>query len=239
VNKNDIEIGKNRTGIDLSPVEKRLLIEAAETAVPSMEGDETMLEETRAEYLDEGETIGSMPPPLTVQGATFTMREAVTSSQTSMLLDRLGERLAFERTGVRLYAALIGKLDASDPPPGGPSHAELEKIQREEAEHFTMLRDAILMLGADPTALTPAADAAAVSSMGLLQVVGDPRMTIAQSLDAILVAELVDNDSWILLCALTRAVGHERIARRFDRALAEEQRHLAAIRMWVKRATLT
>lgn len=236
--KNELEIGKNRTGIDLSPIDKKLLLEAAEATIPSMPGDESLIEETRAEYLDEGETIGSMPPPMTIQGATFTMVEAVTGTNATALLDKLGERLAFERTGARLYSALLVKFDASEPLPGGPTRAELEQIQREEVEHFEMLRDAMLSLGADPTAITPSADVAAVSSMGLIQVIGDPRMTFKQSLEAILVAELVDNDCWTVLTALTLSAGHDQLAKRFEKALTEEARHLLNVRTWVKNATL-
>ena len=36
------------------------------------------------------------------------------SRPTSVLIDKLGERLAFERTAVRLYEALRVKLEASD-----------------------------------------------------------------------------------------------------------------------------
>ncbi|HVH42977.1 MAG TPA: ferritin-like domain-containing protein, partial [Labilithrix sp.] len=156
----------------------------------------------------------------------------------TVFLDKLGERLAFERTGTRLYAALLGKFDASEPLPGGPTRAELEKIAAEELQHFEMLRDAMLSLGADPTAITPSADVAAVCSMGLIQVIGDPRMNLKQSLEAILVAELVDNDCWLVLTELARAAGHKKLAEKFRMAVAEEAEHLVKVRTWVKNATL-
>jgi hypothetical protein len=236
--KNTVEIGMNRTGIDLSPVDKKLLIEGAAATIPSMDGDESAIEETRAEYLQEKATIGSMPPPATVKGAASTVVDAVKGASPTVFLDKLGARLAFERTGSRLYATLIGKFDASAPLPGGPTRAELEKIHGEEIAHFEMLREAMLGLGADPTAITPSADVEAVSSMGLLQVISDPRMNLKQSLEAILVAELVDNDCWTVLVELARQGGHEELAKRFDRALAEEAVHLANVRTWVQNATL-
>jgi hypothetical protein len=236
--KNTVETGKNRTGIDLSPVDKKELIEGALATIPSMTGDEHTLEEARAPYLEERATIGSMPPPASIKGVASTVVDAVKGTRATVFLDKLGERLAFERTGSRLYTALLGKFDASEPLPGGPERADLEKIQREETAHFEMLREAMLSLGADPTAITPSADVAAVSSLGLLQVIGDPRMNLDQSLQAILVAELVDNDCWSVLVELARAGGHDELAARFEVALAEEAEHLANVRAWVKTATL-
>jgi rubrerythrin len=236
--KNAVSLGKNRTGIDLSPVDKQLLIEGAAKAVPSMEGDESAMDETRAEYLEQGEQIGSMPPPGTVKGAASAVADAAKGASATVFLDKLGERLAFERTGTRLYAALIGKFDASEPLPGGPTRAELEKIYADERAHFEMLREAMLSLGADPTAITPSADVAAVSSMGIIQVMGDPRMNLKQSLEAILVAELVDNDGWTMLSELANAAGHKALVPRFQQALAQEAQHLMMVRTWVKNTTL-
>jgi rubrerythrin len=236
--KNTIELGKNRTGIDLSPIDKKLIIEGAQQTIPSMEGDESAIDETRAEYLEEGGTIGSMPPPGTVKGAASTVLDTVKGTKATVFLDKLGARLAFERTGSRLYAALLGKFDASEPLPGGPTRADLEKIHREEVQHFEMLREVMLGLGADPTAITPSADVEAVSSMGIIQVLGDPRMNLKQSLEAILVAELVDNDCWSILTQLATTAGHTAIAQKFQQALAEEQQHLVNVRTWVKNATL-
>lgn len=236
--KNTIQTGKNRTGIALSPIDNKLLIEGALQTVPSSDGDESAIDETRSEYLAVGATIGSMAPPATVKGVASTVVDTMKGTSAAVFLDKMGERLAFERTGTRLYAALLGKLDASDPLPGGPERADLEKIHREEMAHFEMLREVMISLGADPTSITPSADVQAVSSMGLIQVVGDPRMNLKQSLEAMLVAELVDNECWSTLIDLARAGGHDQIAQRFERALAEEAEHLVNVRAWVKNATM-
>jgi rubrerythrin len=232
--KNTVQTGKNRTGTDMSPIDKKRLIEAAAETVPSMPGDESGIDEVRAEYLEQGATIGSLPPPVSIKGVV----QAVKGSQIVVFLDKLGERLAFERTGTRLYEALIGKLDASEPLLGGPSRDQLEKIRDEELAHFEMLREAMLSLGADPTSITPSADVAAVSSMGLLQVIGDPRMNLKQSLEAILIAELVDNDCWRLLIDLASTAGKDDLAKQFEAAMTEEAEHLLNVRTWVNNATL-
>jgi hypothetical protein len=236
--KNATHIGKNRTGIDLSPIDKQLLMEGAAAASPTSDGDEHAIDDARTEYVGRGDSIGSVPPPATIKGAAGTLRDVAKGTHASVLIDKLGERLAFERTGTRLYGALLSKFDASEPLPAGPERFDLEKIQREERAHFEMLRDAMLSIGADPTAVTPSADVAAVSSLGLLQVLGDPRMNLKQSLEAILVAELVDNDGWATLIDLARAQGHRELAERFEQALAEEAVHLANVRAWVRNATL-
>src|SRR4051812_7310772 len=97
--KNTVSIGKNRTGVELSPVHKRELAEVTDLTIPSMPGDETVLFNARAEYIEEGEGIGSMPPPASVKGAVATVMDAAKGASPTLFLDKLGERLAFERTG--------------------------------------------------------------------------------------------------------------------------------------------
>jgi hypothetical protein len=236
--KSDVAIGKNRTGIDLSPIDKKDMLEVTDLTVPSMEGDEHVMDQARAEYIDEHMSIGSVPPPATVKGVAKTGVDALKGVNATVLVDKLGERLAFERTGTRLYGALVAKCESSEPLPNGPTVADLQQIQSEELTHFELVRDAMKTLGADPTAVTPSADVAAVASTGILQVIADARMTLKQSLEAILVAELVDNDGWSLLVQLTRAAGHEELAKRFEAANQVEAQHLVKVRGWVSGATI-
>lgn len=236
--KSDVALGKNRTGIALSPIDKREMLEITDMTVPSMEGDETVIAEARAEYIEEGAVLGSVPVPASVKGIASTGAAAVKGVNASILVDKLSERLAFERTGTRLYAALIGKCESTEPLPGGPTVADLEKIHAEERAHFDLVREAIVTLGGDPTAMTPSADVTGVASMGILQVVSDARTTLKQSLEAMLVAELTDNDGWMLLIQVTRAAGHEELARSFEQARATEDEHLANMRRWISDATL-
>ena len=92
-----------------------------------------------------------------------------------------------------------------------------------------LLAEALEKLGADPTAMTPCADLTGVTGMGLVQVLTDPRTTLTQALDAILIAELTDVDAWAVLIDL---------AERFRQAAAEEEVHLERVRGWVLLATL-
>lgn len=234
--KNDVAIGKNRTGIELSPIDKHDVLEVTELTHPSTDGDAS---EARAKYIEEAEPIGTVPPPASVKGVAKAGVAAVTGVNVSVLIDKLGERLAFERTGARLYEALIEKCEASEPLAAGPTVADLSQIHDEELAHFEIVREAITSLGGDPTAMTPSADIAAVASMGVLQVVSDARTSLRQSLEAILIAELVDNDCWELLITLTRTAGHDGIAARFEEARSREVEHLAKVRRWVTTAAIT
>jgi rubrerythrin len=116
--------------------------------------------------------------------------------------------------------------------------ATLETFRDQEADHFAMLVEALRDLGADPTAQTPGADLAGIEGMGLLQAVVDPRTSLAQSLHAVLAAELVDDSGWELLVAMTREAGHAELAERFGEAVRHEAEHLATIKRWYGAATL-
>ncbi len=159
----------------------------------------------------------------------------------SLLFDKLGERIAFERTGTRLYDALITKYLAlsnsqeSGAAPAGEAMLEtLRKIRADELGHFQMLSECVTALGGDLTAQTPCADVTATASMGLMQVITDPRTTLAQSLGAILTAELTDNAGWELLSELATHVGQTELAGRFTEALATEEEHLETVRTWLQ-----
>jgi rubrerythrin len=152
--------------------------------------------------------------------------------ETTLLLDKLGERLAFERTGTRLYETLLEKVEAGGFE-GGPSRADLEHIRDEEAAHFHLLHAKLVELDGDPTAVTPSADLAAVASMGVVAVVSDARTSLAESLEAILVAELADRDGWARLIELAEQSGQDELARAGREAERVEEEHLAKVRGWL------
>jgi hypothetical protein len=86
----------------------------------------------------------------------------------------------------------------------------------------------------DSTAQTPAADVAGVQSMGLLQVISDPRTSVLHCLDSLLIAELTDRDGWVMLRRLAESLGHSDMLGDFDRAIAEERTHLDSVRRWTQ-----
>jgi hypothetical protein len=153
-----------------------------------------------------------------------------------VFLDKLGERLAFERTGVRLYDVALSKCEVYPTWEGGPRTTDLVEIRDDELEHFGLLQRCIEKLGADPTAMTPSADLAANLSKGVPLVLADPRTDLRQCMEGLLVAELTDNAGWEALIALARDAGQDEMATQFERALEEEQEHLARVKRWVRGA---
>ena len=120
-----------------------------------------------------------------------------------------------------------------------PEVDSLRHIRDEELEHFELLQQAIVQLGGDATVQTPSADVAGVISHGVLQVISDPRTTVAQSLQAILTAELADNDGWQMLQDLTEQLGHAELAEQCSEALEQEQEHLENVRAWLSNMILS
>ena len=217
----------NRTGIMTNPELSAELIEGARQTKPSSDGDASVLGELRSQYLQEPVAIGS--PPIVAEvsedGELLGPLEGMT-----ILLDKLGERLAFERQGARLYESVIQKCELLGAEDGsGPSLEELRHICDEELEHFRMLQTAIK---------TPSADVAGVMSKGVLEIAVDPRTTIPQTLQALLTAELVDNDGWQMLQDLAAELGQDDLEEQCRQAFEQEQQHLEKVRDWLTTMTM-
>jgi rubrerythrin len=238
--KKPTDTGSNRTGIKTSPVESKKTIEGAEAGTPAemTSTDPFELHSMRAKYSTSAPAIGSMPPPGTLRQSARAVVKSLTGKHMNVFVDQLGARLAFERTGTRIYEALLVKLEAASVHDGGPTRDDLEHIRDEELAHAAMLIECFEEIGADATAVTPAADVQAVASCGIVQIVADPRTTLTQALEAVLTAELTDVESWQLLADMAGKLGHEDMASRFNRAFREEQEHLIKVRDWVTSSLL-
>lgn len=70
--------------------------------------------------------------------------------------------------------------------------------------------------------------------MGIIQVLTDPRTTLAQCLQGLLTAEMTDNAAWELLIELAEQAGHEELVPQFQKALAAEAEHEAKIKQWLR-----
>ena len=224
----------NRTGMQTSPELAEELIEGTSNATPSSEGGAEDIAEYRGEYIAEGFPIGSMPMmPASEEGEAGEEEVGM-----AVFLDKLSERLAFERMGTRLYEALLNKCETLGEETPGPTLEEIEHIGSEELEHFLLINRTITELGGDPTVQSPCADVAGVASMGILQVLTDPRSSMAQCLQAMLTAELTDNDGWRLLIQLAENLGHDELKAEFESALANEEEHLINVRTWLSESVL-
>jgi hypothetical protein len=235
----DATILFNRTGIMTNPELSAELVQGTKKTIPSSHADGKRLLEMRTDRLQEDAPLGSCPVIVTNGFEKAQEELSAEADRKSVLLDKLGERLAFERQGTRLYEAFMQKLDAApveDENPDGPSMEELRHIHDEELEHFKLLQKTISAMGGDATVQTPSADVAGVLSHGILQIVGDPRTTIPQMLQALLNAELSDNDGWQLLRELAEELGHGELGTLCAEAFEEEQEHLQKVRAWLSQA---
>jgi bacterioferritin (cytochrome b1) len=224
----------NRTGMQTSPEMAEELIEGATNATPSSEGGAEDIAEYRGEYIAEGFPIGSMPMmPAFEEGEADEEEVGM-----AVFLDKLSERLAFERQGVRLYEALLNKCQTLGESAPGPTLEDIEHIGREELDHFLMINNAITEIGGDPTVQSPCADVIGVTSLGIVQVLTDPRSSLAQCLQAMLTAELTDNDGWQLLIKLADNLGFDDMKAEFETALANEEEHLVNVRNWLSECVL-
>ncbi|WP_437567590.1 ferritin-like domain-containing protein [Sorangium sp. So ce542] len=236
--KTETTAGMNRTGMDMSPMDSKEVIVGARIMPPSSVGDDSAIANVVAHYARREERVGTMPPPGTLKGAVKSALQLLKGEAPLVLLDKLGERLAFERAGSRLWKGVLAKHDALGSFEGGPTRAEIEQIYREEAEHFLLVASVIRMLGADPTAETPLADVHGVASCGLIKVVTDPRTNLADALEAMLIAELTDNDAWDVLIDMCHGLNDQDVLSQFQAARAAEARHLTMVRSWVKASVL-
>jgi len=249
--------GANRTGEAVSPEGVQAMTEAVLRYSPPTLIDTSASDQDHALYIAAADAVGSVPPPASLKGSFKTGVGKLMGERPELLFDKIGERIAFERAGTRLYDALIVKYQAAvDAGSQLPSIAEamaasgekgalpealqqelpmqtLQRIRDEELQHFHLLCQAMRRMGGDPTAQTPCADAAATANAGIMQVITDPRTTLAQSLNALLTAELADNAGWELLIELTEQVGEDELTGVFLGALAQEARHEQTVRHWL------
>lgn len=235
-------MGSNRTGVQMSPLDsKRMNEHRVDAPPPVMQSPSAAaMADMRARYIADAPPLGSVPPPGSVKGVLSTGVAMLTGNSPQLLLDKLGERLAFERTSTRLYDALITKVRASADD-NGDTVVPLDQLllhRDEEAEHFALLARSIEQLGGDCTAQTPCADLVGVESTGLLQAVTDPRTSVVQSLHALLIAELADNSGWEILIALAASHKHDQMVEDFSQAANREHAHLVQVRAWFERHTL-
>jgi rubrerythrin len=229
-------LGMNRTGVQMSPIDTAAMQDSDNAPIRGAPGDERALLDAREACIFNAGDIGSVPMPGTVAGAVSMGMHMLKGDRPQILLDKLGERLAFERTGTRLYDALLAKCDVMQGAPAGMTRDRVADIRRGEARHFLLLKDAIESLGGDPTAQTPSADVAGVESLGLVQVLNDPRTSLAQSLHALLTVELADRAGWETLIALAGEAGQDDLVAGFTLALEDEHRHLVLVQGWYHEA---
>jgi hypothetical protein len=232
------DVGKNRTGVAASPIDAPQTAEGASEDYRKGAPGTPDIHTIRLSYSQRAEPVGTMPPPLTIKGMAKTAISKLKGRSPNVFIDKLGERLAFERGGVRLYEALLVKLQASHNPDPSLTIEALREIHDDELRHVGVLRRAIEHMGADPTAMTPCADVTGVAASGFVQVLSDPRTTLTQCLGVMLQVEVADAVTWELLVELAAEMGQDDLADEFRQAMLEEQRHVDMVRRWTADAVL-
>lgn len=232
-------LGMNRTGAAMSPVHSKAMKEGALQLTPKQPDVGELRTRIEQQYLDAANQLGSVPVPATLKGMFKSTMEKATGRNPEVFINKLGQRLAFERSGARLYDAAIRKCSWLEQ--SGETLpfrlGELEHIRNEEVEHFLLLKQCMEEIGADPTAVTPDADVSGVVALGYSRALNDPRTTVSQCLDLLLELELADNAAWEMLVVLARDMGMDDMAKKFHRAEEQEDRHKQKLYAWCSAAT--
>jgi rubrerythrin len=231
-------LGANRTGLQMSPLHSREMTENLDADLADDAADGQALADERHVYIVDADPLGSIPAPATLKGLVKSGGQLLSGHRPQAFLDKLGERLAFERGGVRLYDAVIAKYQAHGSELRGASLQDFLRIRQDEASHALLVVECIEQLGADPTVQTPSADVVGVQTLGLLQAASDPRTTLAQTLQVALSAELVDNAGWEMLTSLAEEMRQNDMVTRFRSAAIREAEHLATVRKWCESLVL-
>lgn len=164
------------------------------------------------------------------EGVSFMSEQLIKQDFSQEFVDRCTARWRFEKTGVRLYdKALI-----ICPP---ELRADLTRIRDEEKKHEEMLEEVIRSYGSNPHSETPSSRIASIESKGIVDVVENETDFKAVS-DALLGAEVIDQEGWELLIDLSSALNDTDTRARFEAALHEEREHLRILRQAIKTEAL-
>ena len=229
-------VGMNKTGVQMSPLNTKAMLDDDRIIMRGQPGNETGAALLRQAYIAEGEGLGSIPVPGTMKGMVSMGLNLLKGDEPQILLDKLAERLAMERTATRLYDALLTKLAVVSEGKASITLEDVASIRGDEARHALLVRNAIESMGGDPTAMTPGADLVGVEGLGLVQVLTDPRTSLAQSLHAMLTAELSDGAGWETLIALANEHEQADMVASFSIALQQERKHQRMIQAWYDEA---
>jgi rubrerythrin len=154
------------------------------------------------------------------------------------VVDYLAERLAFERSGVRLYDALLERVREAEEPEVLSLVPLLERQRDEEHEHVTWLQGQLEGLGAGPHPMSARAQLSYEETRGFAHVILETGAPLPHLLHALLAAELVDHAGWDLLVALADEAQDGEAQRELHRRRDEEARHLALCRELAERFAL-
>lgn len=167
---------------------------------------------------------------------SFADMEQLVKNNAALVLDLLLGRLAFERTGVKLYDSVIHKIERGAEPRYHRLLDQLHHIRDEEKEHEEWLEAQIRALGGTAHETSDMSMLEVEESAGIKNVIVDGHQKVLHLLHALLAAELADNAGWDLLVKLADDAGDRAAKLELGKRLAQEVQHLAFIREAVVRA---
>jgi bacterioferritin (cytochrome b1) len=151
------------------------------------------------------------------------------------VIDLLTERLTFERSGVKLYDAIIDKMTVSTEEGVVEMLDQMREHRDQEKEHEEWLEECVRQLGGDAHGHTEMADVVTRESKGIEDIILDGDNDIFHLFHALLTAELADNAGWDLLVSLADEAGDRDAKKAFKKRLHEEEEHLVYMRRAVER----
>ncbi len=163
--------------------------------------------------------------------------EKLATKNREKVIDMLCERLAFERSGVKLYDEIVRKMRASQDPQIEKMLDPMQEHRDQEKEHEEWLEAQIRSLGGDDRATTDLSRLVTRESKGIEEVV-QKDAEIPHLFHALLAAELVDNAGWDLLVQLADEADDDEAKRQFKKRLHEEEEHLILMRRAMERLAL-
>ncbi len=146
------------------------------------------------------------------------------------VIDLLNERLVFERTGVKLYDAILDRMRASNEKPITKMIDQMQEHRDQEKEHEEWLEEQVRRLGGDAHGKTEMALLIEKESRGIEDVILDGDPAVPHLFHALFAAELVDNAGWDLLVQLADEADDHDAKRAFKKRLHEEEEHLVFMR---------
>ena len=160
--------------------------------------------------------------------------EKLAANNQTKLIDVLNERLAFERSGVKLYDRILLKMKETGDKDILRMLDDMQEHRDQEKEHEEWLEAQLRSLGASAHEATEHSELITRESKGIEDVVmNDPELP--HLIHALLAAELVDNAGWDLLVQLADEAGDREANREFKKRLHHEEEHLLLIRKAVER----
>jgi bacterioferritin (cytochrome b1) len=145
------------------------------------------------------------------------------------MLDLLNERLTFERTSVKLYDTVLGKMHACRSPGIGAILPQMQRQRAQEREHVEWLEMTIRELGDVPGASNEMSELARRELESVAAVI-EKDEEIHHLFHAMLTAELADDTGWKLLMLLAYEAEDADARRELRRRSREEEEHVIFVR---------